>query len=247
LLLVSVPLFSQVREYKAKRIIALDSFYVNGKWYSDLSTPGDMDTKMPKSDSTRFLKNADSLNYMAKADSVRFLKNADSLNYMAKADSVRFLKNADSLNYMAKADSVRFLKNADSLNYMAKADSTKFLKNADSLNYMAKSDSLRFLLRGASLILAIDSIGANKSDTIYSGRNTMLVNCDASNNDTVYLANIGITNGFECTVKKIDANATYVVVKAKGGLLIDGASEEKWNTQWQSKTFIYKNFQWYIK
>jgi hypothetical protein len=99
----------------------------------------------------------------------------------------------------------------------------------------------------ASLTLGIDSIGASTSDTIYAGRNTMLVNCDASNNDTVYLANIGITNGFECTVKKIDANATYVVVKAKGGLTIDGASDDKWNNQWQSRTFIYKNFQWYIK
>ena len=98
-----------------------------------------------------------------------------------------------------------------------------------------------------SLTLNIDSIGSSKSDTIKLGKNTMIVNCDNTNNDTVYLANIGISDGFECTVKKVDANATYVVVKPKGSLTIDGATEDKFNTQWVSKTYIYKNKSWYIK
>ena len=98
-----------------------------------------------------------------------------------------------------------------------------------------------------SLTLGIDSIGGSTSDTIYQKRNTMIVNCDNTNNDTVYLANIGINDGFECTVKKVDANATYVVVKPKGSLTIDGATEDKFNIQWASKTYIYKNKSWYIK
>ncbi len=98
-----------------------------------------------------------------------------------------------------------------------------------------------------SFVLQIDSIGASKSDTMYLGRNTMLVNCDAIANDTVYLSATNIANGYECTIKKIDANATYVVVRPKGSLLVDGASEDKFNTQWLSRSYIYKNNAWYIK
>lgn len=105
--------------------------------------------------------------------------------------------------------------------------------------------TLNGVTRMQSMTLSIDSLGANKSDTAKVGNHFWIVNCDNTNNDTVYLSNVGLS-GFVVEVKKIDANATYVVVMPKGGKTIEGTTEDKFNIQYQTRKYVYKNNAWWI-
>jgi len=91
----------------------------------------------------------------------------------------------------------------------------------------------------------IDSTGSIE-DSVYIGRHTILVNCTASDSNVVWLSDLNITAGQEYRVKKIDANATNVIVKSKMSYPIDGAVSKIFNTQYQTVTFVYRNKTWYI-
>lgn len=96
-----------------------------------------------------------------------------------------------------------------------------------------------------SFNVGIDSTGVIE-DSVYIGRYIMLVNCGASDSNVVWLSDYNVTEGQEYKVKKIDANATNVIVKSKTGFTIDGAISKIWNTQYQTYTFVYRNKTWYI-
>lgn len=96
-----------------------------------------------------------------------------------------------------------------------------------------------------SLNIVIDSTGATV-DSVYIGRHTIIVNCGAADSNVVWLSDYNVTAGQRYMVKKIDANATNVIVKSKSGYTIDGAISKIWNTQYQTYTFVYRNKTWYI-